>query len=275
MKIYIITMDDPVFTLDFFMDIIRHRYHDIAGLAIATGGRLKIGKKGSKIKYLFSLLIIMGPFHFFKNVVITVTYKLRKQLRNYFRFISDGSLTGFAEQYNIPVIHIDSPNNLSFLEHLRGIAPDLVINQSQYVIKKQLLEIPRLGVLNRHNALLPKNRGRLTPFWVINNGEKETGVTIHLVDEGIDSGPIVVQKRFIVEKNDTFNSIAKKNYKIASSAMLEALSKLEYNNCQFLENNSSLATYNTIPTLSQALSYRWRLIKRYFYKSSFNSISKK
>lgn len=268
-------MDDPVFTLDFFMDIIRHRYHDIAGLAIATGGRLKIGKKGSKIKYLFSLLIIMGPFHFFKNVVITVTYKLRKQLRNYFRFISDGSLTGFAEQYNIPVIHIDSPNNLSFLEHLRGIAPDLVINQSQYVIKKQLLEIPRLGVLNRHNALLPKNRGRLTPFWVINNGEKETGVTIHLVDEGIDSGPIVVQKRFIVEKNDTFNSIAKKNYKIASSAMLEALSKLEYNNCQFLENNSSLATYNTIPTLSQALSYRWRLIKRYFYKSSFNSISKK
>jgi methionyl-tRNA formyltransferase len=45
-----------------------------------------------------------------------------------------------------------------------------------------------IGVINRHNALLPKNRGRLTPFWVLYKGEKETGVSIHFIDEGIDSG---------------------------------------------------------------------------------------
>lgn len=264
MKIYIITMEDPVFTLDFFKDIIRHRSKDIAGIAIAKGGRLKIGKNRSKVKYLVSLLIIMGPYHFFKNGVITITYKLRKRLTKFLKFIPDRSLAGFAKQYSIPVIYIDSPNKPSFLEHLSEIAPDVVINQSQHIIKKQLLEIPELGVLNRHNALLPKNRGRLTPFWVIYNEEKETGVTIHQVDEGIDSGPIVVQKRFYVEKNDTFNSIARKNYQIASLAMLEALTKLEDKTCQFLENNSDLATYNTIPTLSQAFNYRWRLIKRLF-----------
>ena len=264
MKIYIITMDDPVFTLDFFKEVIKNRYKDIVGIAIAKGGRLKIGKKRSKAEYLLSLLIIMGPCHFFKNVMITLSYKFQNSLVKYLKFIDNRSLAGFAKQYSIPVINIDSPNNNDFLNHLREVAPDVVINQSQHIIKKQLLEIPRLGILNRHNGLLPKNRGRLTPFWVIYNWEQETGVTIHLVDEGIDSGPIVVQKRFKVAKNDTFNSIARKNYEIASYAMLEALIKLEDKDFQFLENNSDLATYNTVPTLVQAFYYRWRLIKHRF-----------
>lgn len=257
-------MEDPVFTLDFIKEIIRHRSKDIAGIAIAKGGRLKISKNRSKSVYLISLFIIMGPYHFLKNGIITLTYKLQKRLSKYFKSMDNRSLAVFAKSFGIPVIYIDSPNNKDFLTHLRELTPDVVINQSQYIIKKQLLEIPRLGILNRHNALLPGNRGRLTPFWVVYKGENESGVTIHLLDEGIDSGPIVVQKRFMVEKNDTFNSIARKNYKIASSAMLEALTKLEDKSCQFLENNTELATYNTVPTLSQAFIYRWHLIKRFF-----------
>ena len=263
MRIYIITMEDPVFTLDFFKEIIRHRSKEIIGIAIANGDRLKIGKKRSKVKYLISLFIIMGPYHFLKNVVITLSYKFQKLLVKHLKFKHDSSLAGFAARYGIPVIYIESPNNIRFHAHLREVSPDVVINQSQHIIKKQLLEIPRLGVLNRHNALLPKNRGRLTPFWVVYNGDKETGVTIHLVDEGIDSGPIVVQKRFKVDRNDTFNSVARKNYEIASIAMLEALTKLEDKTFQFLENNSALATYNTVPTLFQSIDYRWRLIKRF------------
>jgi len=58
------------------------------------------------------------------------------------------------------------------------------------------LNIPKIGVLNRHNALLPKNRGRLTPFWVLYKGETETGVSIHFVTEDLDAGDIIVQKKF-------------------------------------------------------------------------------
>lgn len=263
MKIYIITMDDPVFTLDFFHEIIKKRSKDIVGIAITNGGRLKIGKNRSKLKYLLSLFLIMGAYHFFKNALITIRYKFHKRLVKRLRCIKDYSLAGIALEYNIPAVYIDSPNNRDFLEYLITVSPDVIINQSQHILKKQLLAIPQYGVLNRHNALLPKNRGRLTPFWIVFKGESETGVTIHLVDEGIDSGPIVVQKRFNVEKNDTFNTIAKKNYEIASVAMLEALTKLENKTHQLLENNSDLATYNTVPTLVQAFYYRWYLIKRF------------
>ena len=111
-------------------------------------------------------------------------------------------------------------------------------------------------MLNRHNALLPKNRGRLTPFWVIYKREKETGVSIHFVEESIDSGDIIVQKKFAVTPKDTFNTVVKKNYKIAGKVMLEALDILESGNYKLIPNDDEYATYNTIPSFKQAWNYR-------------------
>ena len=153
----------------------------------------------------------------------------------------------------------ENPNSEEYLNKLKKAEPDIIINQSQFIIKKPLLQVPKIGMLNRHNALLPKNRGRLTPFWVLFKKEKETGVSIHFVDEGIDSGPIVVQKRFEVTKRDTFNSVVKKNYSLAANAMLEALDLLEQGHRDYLPNNDKEATYNGVPTFKETLQYRFGL----------------
>lgn len=129
-------------------------------------------------------------------------------------------------------------------------------------MKKELLSIPKIGVLNRHNAILPKNRGRLTPFWVIYQQELETGVSIHFVEETLDSGNIVVQKKYKVLKNDTFNSLVKKNYKIASDAMIEALKILDSENYKPIPNNDDEASYNSTPSLKEAFRYRLMILKR-------------
>ena len=259
MKIWILTMEDPIYTADFIKDIIKQRHKDIAGLTIAKGGRLKIGKKRSKLVYLFSLLLIMGPSHFIKNVLTTLSFKIRKKLSSFLPFVSSPGLHAFAEQYGIPVDFTENPNAEEYLNKLKKAAPDIIINQSQFIVKKPLFELPKIGMLNRHNALLPKNRGRLTPFWVLFKKEKETGVSIHFVDEGIDSGPIVVQKRFEVTKRDSFNSVVKKNYSIAANAMLEALDLLEKGHRDFIENNDEEATYNTVPTFKEAFKFRFDL----------------
>lgn len=258
MRIYIITMEDPLYTLPFIKEIIVQRKASIVGVAMSKGGRLKIGKKRSKILYLFSLLLIMGLGSFVKNSAKTISFKLKKKLSKYFSFVKDPGLAAFCAAHNIPVKHIGSPNNKNFLAELRAINIDVIINQSQYIIKDELLSVPSIGMLNRHNALLPKNRGRLTPFWVLFKQEKETGVSIHFVDKGMDSGPIVVQERFKVENNDTFNSLVEKNYKIAPKAMLKALDLLKSGNYQLLQNPDSEATVNTVPTLKDALAYRLR-----------------
>jgi methionyl-tRNA formyltransferase len=162
----------------------------------------------------------------------------------------------FSENLGISTYRISSPNNELFLNELKKIVPDIVINQSQNILKEKLLSIPQIGILNRHNALLPKNRGRLTPFWVKYKGDSETGVSIHFVEKKIDSGAIVVQVRFRVNKNDSIRSIVKRNYEIAPVAMLNALQKLEDGENDFLENSDSDATYNSIPNLKDALRFR-------------------
>ncbi len=254
MKIHILTMEDPLYTLRFFEEIIDKRHEDISGITIAKGGRLKIGKKRSKGGYILSLLLIMGPLFFACNVLKTVYFKIQKKVP----FVKDPGLKTIADKYNIPVDYTDNPNSKQYLDKLKKSEPDVLINQSQFIIKKELLDIPKIGVLNRHNALLPKNRGRLTPFWVLYNKENETGVSIHFVDEGIDSGPIIVQKKFSVSKDDSFKSVVEKNYELASDAMLEALDLLENKHSDFIENNDDEATYNSVPTLKEAYEYRKR-----------------
>ena len=262
MKIWIITMEDPLYTNDFIKDVIKAKHEQIVGLTIAKGGRLKVGKKNSKVIYLLSLLLIMGPFQFLKNVLKTLVFKLQKKISEFVPFINSSGLEYFANSYGIQVNFVENPNNDEFINELESENLDLIINQSQFIIKEPLLNIPSKGMINRHNALLPRNRGRLTPFWVLYNKEVETGVSIHFVEEGIDSGDIIVQKRFKVNKSDSFNSIVEKNYDLASTAMIEAIELIEQNHGDYLINSDKEATYNTLPTFSQALEYRVNLLRR-------------
>jgi len=259
MRIFIITMDDPVQTKAFIKHIIDHRQKSIVGLAVTKGDRLTTGKKRSKITYLLSLLLIMGLPAFVKNSWITLTFKIKKKLSKV-GITKNPSITEYDKSKGIPVFCIKTPNSNSFREKLKNLNIDIIINQSQNILKKELLEIPKIGIINRHNALLPKNRGRLSSFWVLFNQEKETGVSIHFVEEGIDSGDIIVQKKYKVSAKDNFNTLVKKNYEIAPKAMLEASDKLEQGVTDFIPNDDVAATYNSIPHFKHAWIYRKRRI---------------
>ena len=262
MRIVILAMDDPLYTNDFIKEIISNRKKDIILFAYVTkGDRMTIGRDRSKLEYLFSLFFIMGPAAYAKNVYKTIMHKFKKKLSEN-KLCKDPTVYNWVQDLGVETKKLTNPNSKKFCEYLKSLKPDVIINQSQSIIKKRLLSIPKIGIINRHNALLPKNRGRLTPFWVLYKGEKETGVSIHFVEEGIDAGDIIVQKKFIITAKDNFNTIVKRNYQIAGEAMLEAIEKLENGFMDFIENNDDEATYNTIPTLKQAWEYRKRNLFR-------------
>ena len=263
MRIFIITMDDPILTKKFISQIIYARKEDIIGVAVPKGGRLTVRKGKSKNMYLLSLFLIMGHYLFFKYLIISLWHNLKK-LGYKYGLNADPTILGYASRIGIPTFKIDTPNNKEFCKQLNALKPDIIINQSQHIIKKELLDIPTIGVLNRHNALLPRNRGRLTPFWVIFKNETETGVSIHFVEEGIDSGDIIVQVKYSVSKKDTFNTLVKKNYKIAPEAMIKALDLLENGFKDFIHNNDEEATYNSTPSLREAWQYRKLKLFRFF-----------
>ncbi|MFX1588006.1 MAG: methionyl-tRNA formyltransferase [Promethearchaeota archaeon] len=267
MRIFICTMEDPVYTNPFIKEILVKRKKDIIGLAVSKGSRFTLGKKRSKILYLFSLFLIMGLYHFIKYSSIIIFFKFKILLAETFCKIHSPSIITFADNLKIPVYRVSTVNNKQFLKELREIKPDLIINQTQNILTKDFLSIPPLGVINRHNSLLPKDRGRLSPFWVLYKKEKETGVSIHFVSEGIDQGDIIIQEKFEITKQDNFNTLVKKNYKIAPSLMIKALDLLASGRYQVIKNDDVEASYNSIPTLGEALRYRLNRMGIYFKKN--------
>jgi len=151
---------------------------------------------------------------------------------------------------------------------MRSLEPHVIINQAPGILKEAFLGTPSIAVLNRHNALLPKNRGRLSTFWTIYRQEKTAGVSIHFVVRELDAGPIVVQREITLAPGESANSLAQKCYAVAPSAMVEALDILESGGYKLVPNPDSDATYNSNPEFSDAVAYRWRRILQFWTRAA-------
>ena len=106
---------------------------------------------------------------------------------------------------------IESPSNLNdpaFIETLRTMDSDLLVSvQAAQIMRRGLLETPRLGAVNLHFGPLPRYRGVAPIAWAIINDEAETGVTLHVMDPGIDSGPILAAAAVPIGRDETARSL--------------------------------------------------------------------
>jgi folate-dependent phosphoribosylglycinamide formyltransferase PurN len=105
------------------------------------------------------------------------------------------SLREVAAFYNFPVVSCDNQNAPASVSRLKEWSPDIMIFAGGNILRKPLLDVPRLGVLNAHLGLLPEIRGMSSPEWSLLN-HVPVGVTIHYVDAGIDTGPILQRCEF-------------------------------------------------------------------------------
>lgn len=100
----------------------------------------------------------------------------------------------------------------------------MVVASFNQIIPLEIIKLSRFGVINIHPSLLPQYRGATPTRWVLLNKEKETGVTIHFIeDEKIDSGRIILQKRTLIKKNDDEGKLRYKLAKISEEALEEAI----------------------------------------------------
>lgn len=123
-------------------------------------------------------------------------------------------LESLAESIDVPFLiqpKWGSTEYESFVETIRALTPDLiVVNSYSMIIRDDALALIRLGGLNIHGALLPRNRGCNPIQWAIINGETETGVSLHQIDSGLDTGPIVDQRAIQILFDDSWMDVRKK-----------------------------------------------------------------
>lgn len=256
MKIFITTMDEQFYINPFITKILKSKKENIIGLATSKGTRITTKRGRVDISYAIILCVIMGLRNCFKKVFYSIIFKIKRKLSRFVPFIKSPSIIQTAKDLGIPTWEVESINDDKFIKTLETLKPDVIINQAQEILSERFINIPPKGVLNRHASLLPKNRGRLTPFWVLLNQEKETGVSIHFVTPKIDQGDIIAQQRIIVDEQDDFLSLVQKGYDVAADLMLEALEKIENGKYNVIFNDPEKANYNSIPTLEEALRYK-------------------
>ena len=114
------------------------------------------------------------------------------------------SLVRVANEVGVEVITGKKVRDMGVIQRITEVSPDLIFCiGGMQIIPKEVLAIPKQGTLNIHPALLPKYRGRFSTVHALFNNETETGATLHFMDENLDSGPIIAQKRFPITPTDT------------------------------------------------------------------------
>ena len=121
---------------------------------------------------------------------------------------SDGLLEAAAQEAGIPVLRPARADEADFVAQVRALAPDLVVSVAyDQILRRGLREVARLGCLNAHAGALPRYRGRNVINWAIINGEREIGVTVHQIDDGIDTGDVVLQQMLPLAWTDTYGDV--------------------------------------------------------------------
>ncbi|MCK5510053.1 methionyl-tRNA formyltransferase [Candidatus Parcubacteria bacterium] len=147
-----------------------------------------------------------------------------------------------ALKYNLPVLQ---PKKISDIaEKIKQFAPDLiiVIAYSQ-IIPKQILNIPKYGVLNIHGSLLPKYRGASCIQAAILNGDKTIGVTIMKMEEGLDTGPILSQTKIKISNIDTTEILFDKLSQLGADILIPVIKNYINNKIKPVAQNNVKSSY--------------------------------
>lgn len=119
-------------------------------------------------------------------------------------------------------------NNTEFIEKMKELEPDVIcVVAYGKILPKEILEIPKLGCINVHASLLPKYRGAAPIQWAVLNGDKTTGVTTMYMDEGMDTGDMILKQEISIGDDETTGDIWEKLAKIGGSLLVETLKKIE------------------------------------------------
>lgn len=247
MKIILITQDDPFYLAKNIDYLIKNLPPNsvIAGCVIASVS--PFGKKESFVKKTFKTFKIFG-----------VNFFLRYSIRYIFAMVANENKVGAVlKKHNIPRIKLNSSiNSPESLKRIKNYFPDLLISiGGNEIFKRPLIDLAEHGCLNLHTAPLPKYRGLMPSFWVLKNQESYTAVSVFYVDEGIDSGPILVQER--VEINgQSQEQLINQTKKIGMDCILRAISKIQVNNITTIPNDDNQMTYYSFPTRDDVREFR-------------------
>ncbi|NLY45188.1 MAG: methionyl-tRNA formyltransferase [Tissierella sp.] len=138
-------------------------------------------------------------------------------------------LKKYASDHNIDYIKHDNINSPEFIQLVKKYNCDLFVSMSfNQIFKNEIINLPKLRSINCHAGKLPFYRGRNVLNWALINDEKEFGITVHYIDEGIDTGDIILQRTFEITDNDNYSTLLETAYIQCASILYDAIKLLQF-----------------------------------------------
>ena len=159
-------------------------------------------------------------------------------------------IADFAASHNLPISKpLKVKKNEEFISFLDTLQADIFVVVSYgKILPLELINLPRLRTVNIHFSLLPKYRGASPIQFTLLNGDTQTGTTIFVLDEQMDTGPILAQAMIPIEPDDTFTSLASKLATLSSGLLIDLLPKYNRGEITPQPQDNAAATYVTLIT---------------------------
>jgi len=166
-----------------------------------------------------------------------------------------------AVKNNIPVFQPLNINKNEDFETLKQLSPDLIITVAYgKILKEKVINLPKLGSWNVHASILPKYRGAAPIQRAIENGEKETGISIFKIVKELDAGPVALIEKFSITEKDNFESIYNKLLNIGTNSLIKFLE--EINELKTTEQDHKDSTYaHKIENKDLTVDFNWNSYK--------------
>jgi methionyl-tRNA formyltransferase len=247
MRVVLLTQDEPLFLAPAIEYLLSRTPKEVAVAGCIVFEPSPLGKKVGLAGRARELLRVFGVAYFLRYAIRFAAARLDPNRR----------LSRILKRHGVLEVRLEGNINAeASLEAIRAFEPDLLISVAgNQIFRRPLIELAPKGCLNLHTALLPKYRGLMPTFWTLKNGEKETGVSVFLVDEGIDSGPIVVQKRVPID-TDRLEELIRHTKIIGMDAVWEAVEKIRAGTPELIPNPEAEKTYFSFPTRADVRAFR-------------------
>ena len=149
-----------------------------------------------------------------------------------------------AIEHGIEVYQPERIRDTECVEHLKGYQPDIIIVEAfGQIIPKVILDMPKYGCINVHASLLPKYRGAAPIQWAVINGDKVTGVTTMRMDEGLDTGDMILKEEIELAEDETGGSLFDRLSKTGAALCVKTMEAIENGTAVYTPQDSSLATH--------------------------------
>lgn len=158
--------------------------------------------------------------------------------------ITQPETKNYVLEKNLPIEILQPENPSDIADRLSEFSPDFfVVAAYGKILKKNILDIPRLGTIGIHSSLLPKYRGTSPIHGAILAGDNETGVTLFMLDEKMDHGPILAQRKFSISETDTHETLFPKIWSEGGKALVEIIPGFSEKKIKPRVQDETAATY--------------------------------